>query len=162
MAVDKLVDSTQLDADLTSVANAIRTKGGTSGQLAFPAGFISAVGAIEGLPGYAGHYVFEPTEDVLEVSVPIGTGKRKVVIISNYDFTGSGTVVFAGVIGMNSGGSIATVSRVLTRTSSGNVSYYASNGGGGQSWTYIDGVLRIANTSGWVLRGGVRYDIFWA
>ena len=29
MAVDKLVDSTQLDADLTSVANAIRTKGGT-------------------------------------------------------------------------------------------------------------------------------------
>lgn len=43
MAVDKLVDSTQLDADLTSVANAIRTKGGTSGQLAFPNGFVSAV-----------------------------------------------------------------------------------------------------------------------
>lgn len=43
MAVDKLVDSTQLDADLTSVANAIRTKGGTSAQLAFPAGFISAI-----------------------------------------------------------------------------------------------------------------------
>lgn len=47
MAVDKLVDSAQLDADLTSVANAIRTKGGTSGQLAFPAGFVSAVEAIE-------------------------------------------------------------------------------------------------------------------
>ena len=46
MAVDKLVDSTQLDADLTSIANAIRTKGGTSGQLAFPAGFVSAVDAI--------------------------------------------------------------------------------------------------------------------
>ena len=46
MAVDKLVDSTQLDADLTSVANAIRTKGGTSSQLAFPAGFVSAVQAI--------------------------------------------------------------------------------------------------------------------
>ena len=46
MAVDKLVDSTQLDADLTSVANAIRTKGGTSAQLAFPAGFVSAVEAI--------------------------------------------------------------------------------------------------------------------
>lgn len=46
MAVDKLVDSTQLDADLTSVANAIRTKGGTSAQLAFPAGFVSAVNAI--------------------------------------------------------------------------------------------------------------------
>lgn len=46
MAVDKLVDSTQLDADLTSVANAIRTKGGTSAQMAFPAGFVSAVEAI--------------------------------------------------------------------------------------------------------------------
>ncbi len=46
MAVDKLVDSTQLDADLTSVANAIRTKGGTSADLAFPAGFVSAVNAI--------------------------------------------------------------------------------------------------------------------
>lgn len=47
MAVDKLVDSAQLDADLTSVANAIRAKGGTSAQLAFPNGFISAVEAIE-------------------------------------------------------------------------------------------------------------------
>jgi len=46
MAVDRLVDSAQLNADLTSVANAIRTKGGTSGQLAFPAGFVSAVQAI--------------------------------------------------------------------------------------------------------------------
>ena len=47
MAVDKLVDSTQLDADLTSVANAIRTKGGTSAALAFPAGFVNAIYAIE-------------------------------------------------------------------------------------------------------------------
>lgn len=46
MAVDKLVDSAQLDSDLTSVANAIRTKGGTSAQLAFPAGFVSAIGDI--------------------------------------------------------------------------------------------------------------------
>lgn len=53
MAVDKLVDSTQLNADLTSVANAIRTKGGTSAQLAFPAGFVSAVEAIP--TGGGGH-----------------------------------------------------------------------------------------------------------
>lgn len=46
MAVDKLVDSTQLDSDLISIANAIRTKGGTSAQLEFPNGFISAVQAI--------------------------------------------------------------------------------------------------------------------
>ena len=46
MAVDKLVDSTQLDADLTSVANAIRIKGGTSASLAFPADLVSAIQAI--------------------------------------------------------------------------------------------------------------------
>ena len=46
MSVDKLVDSTQLDADLTSVANAIRTKGGTSASLAFPTDFVSAIAAI--------------------------------------------------------------------------------------------------------------------
>ena len=46
MSVDKLVDSAQLDTDLTSVANAIRTKGGTSAQLAFPADFVSAIAAI--------------------------------------------------------------------------------------------------------------------
>lgn len=46
MAVDKLVDSTQLNTDLTSVANAIRTKGGTSAQLAFPEEFVTAINAI--------------------------------------------------------------------------------------------------------------------
>lgn len=46
MAIDKAIDSTQLNADLTSVANAIRTKGGTSAQLAFPADFVSAIAAI--------------------------------------------------------------------------------------------------------------------
>lgn len=46
MAVDKLVDSAQLDSDLTSVANAIRAKSGGSSQLAFPAGFVSAIQAI--------------------------------------------------------------------------------------------------------------------
>ena len=46
MSVDKLVDSTQLDADLTSVANAIRTKGGTSASLSFPSGFVSAINSI--------------------------------------------------------------------------------------------------------------------
>ena len=52
MALDKLVDSTQLDSDLTSVANAIRTKGGTSAQLAFPSDFVSAINAISGGGGY--------------------------------------------------------------------------------------------------------------
>ena len=35
------------DSDLTSIANAIRTKGGTSAQLPFPTGFVSAIGEIK-------------------------------------------------------------------------------------------------------------------
>lgn len=39
-----IVDGT----DMTSVANAIRTKGGTSASLEFPSDFVSAIGAISG------------------------------------------------------------------------------------------------------------------
>ena len=46
MSVDKLVDSTQLDSDLTSVANAIRGKTGGSVTLTFPADFVSAINGI--------------------------------------------------------------------------------------------------------------------
>lgn len=66
MAVDKLVDSTQLDADLTSVANAIRAKGGTSAQLAFPNGFMSAVNAI---PTGGGGYTLE---EIAENTIFVG------------------------------------------------------------------------------------------
>lgn len=36
------------DTDLTSIANAIRAKGGTSESLAFPTEFVSAINAISG------------------------------------------------------------------------------------------------------------------
>ena len=35
------------DTELTSVADAIRSKGGTSDKLAYPDGFVDAIGAIE-------------------------------------------------------------------------------------------------------------------
>ena len=46
MAIDKAVDSARLEADLTTVADAIRAKGGTSDALTFPGGFASAISAI--------------------------------------------------------------------------------------------------------------------
>lgn len=46
MANYKFVDTDQLEADLTAVADSIRTKGGTSGKMTFPAGFASAVESI--------------------------------------------------------------------------------------------------------------------
>ena len=45
--VIKLVNATSLDAGLTSIADAIRDKGGTSADLAFPDGFVDAVDAIQ-------------------------------------------------------------------------------------------------------------------
>ena len=47
MAVDKLVDSAQLDSDLEDVADAIRAKSGGESPLAFPSGFISEIGSIQ-------------------------------------------------------------------------------------------------------------------
>ena len=76
MAVDKLVDSTQLDADLTSVANAIRAKSGGSGQLAFPAGFVSEIGNISG-----------GGDDVIIAPGACSTYSISSVIQPIYDFT---------------------------------------------------------------------------
>lgn len=46
MAIDKAVDSANLNAGLTTIANAIRAKGGTSAQLSFPTGMKNAVDAL--------------------------------------------------------------------------------------------------------------------
>lgn len=43
MAENKVVNTTQLEADLTSIASAIREKTGGSDSLAFPNGFVSAI-----------------------------------------------------------------------------------------------------------------------
>lgn len=47
MALDKLVDSSQLNSNLTAVANAIRSKSGQTGSLSFPTGMASAIAAIQ-------------------------------------------------------------------------------------------------------------------
>ena len=47
MALDKVVDSTALDAGMTAVADAIRAKARTTDPLAWPDGFAAAIGEIE-------------------------------------------------------------------------------------------------------------------
>ena len=47
MALDKVIDSAALDAGMTSVADAIRAKAGTTEPLAWPDGFITAISGIE-------------------------------------------------------------------------------------------------------------------
>lgn len=48
MAVDKLVDSAQLESGLTDIADAIRAKTGGTADLQFPGEFVSEIGSISG------------------------------------------------------------------------------------------------------------------
>lgn len=47
MAIDKAVDSAVLDAGLSQIAKAIRSKGGTSANLSFPTGFANAIADLQ-------------------------------------------------------------------------------------------------------------------
>lgn len=46
MSYDKVVDSAQLEADLTTVADRLRAESGVSGPLAWPADYLAAIGQI--------------------------------------------------------------------------------------------------------------------
>lgn len=57
MAYDRIIDSAALESNLTAVADAIRAKGGTNAALAFPDGFVRAIGMIEAGSGGSGNAV---------------------------------------------------------------------------------------------------------
>lgn len=84
MAIDKAVDSSQLNAGLKAVADAIREKGGTSGALMFPGGFADAIAAIQsgsggsGLACDMGEFAFETdltTNQYSTKSIPHNLGE---------------------------------------------------------------------------------------
>lgn len=58
MAYDKVVDSSVLDAGLKQIADAIREKGGTSDNLAFPQAMADAIAAIEAGGGGGGDIAY--------------------------------------------------------------------------------------------------------
>lgn len=70
MANYKMVDADRLDADLASVADSIRAKAGTTGQIAFPDGFKSAVEGIKTggtvIPDNARLYYIGEAENILD------------------------------------------------------------------------------------------------
>ena len=74
MAIDKLVDSAQLESDLTSVADAIRAKTGGTADLTFPADFVSEIGSISGGGGYTIDDVIKHDNYVGNITYT-GTGK---------------------------------------------------------------------------------------
>ena len=87
MAVDKLVDSAQLNSDLEDIADAIRAKGGTSAELAFPAGFI---GAIQNIPSGGGSSVPLVTGTFTPESADVGSAEDVSIA-----YNGTGYPLFA-------------------------------------------------------------------
>lgn len=92
MAIDKAVDSTQLDADLTSVADAIRDKAGIGSltKLSFPEEFVQS---IESIPLPTGEWVitltrnsqtgaWEPDRNFTEVHDAYATGKTVAIRVA--------------------------------------------------------------------------------
>lgn len=78
MAYDKVIDSSALNADLTSVADAIRSKGVTSASLAFPAGFLNAISQIE-----TGKVTTEVHDFTFASDLGNGTAVEKTLLTAN-------------------------------------------------------------------------------
>lgn len=94
MAYDKVIDSSALDANLASIAEAIRTKGGTTDQLVFPAGFISAIEAIEagGSKFVSGSFI--QNENVQRFTLNHELGEiPNIYVVFTYDVDGSQTEI---------------------------------------------------------------------
>ncbi len=169
MADDKLVDSTQLDADLTSVANAIRTKGGTSASLLFPSEFVSAIQAIPTGGGSTVDYkkgTYTPTQDYT------ATGNREITTISNIGFTPKLFLFYPTTKADLSGIQYAVIFAVFLQESPLRVTARFSNTSGSvsatvaqSSWTtqsnyylYTNGTsVYFRTTSAYILKGSVEY-----
>lgn len=94
MAYDKVIDSSALDANLASIAEAIRTKGGTTDQLVFPDGFISAIEAIEAGGSKFVSGSFTPNENVSKFTINHELGEiPNIYVVYTYDVDGSQTVI---------------------------------------------------------------------
>ena len=95
MALDKVVDSAALDAEMTSVANAIRAKTGNAATLAWPDGFLTAIAEITGGGGAGlaydmGEFVLDADTKYLNPpSIPHNLGEvPEFILVWTDDFAG--------------------------------------------------------------------------
>ena len=141
MAIDKLVDSTQLDEDLTSVANAIRSKGGTSAPLTFPSGFVSAVQAISG--GGVPSEVKQAILTLVQAAVYSETDlSDEVAIIEAWAADTSAITVSPATASVSSASPTAQLSAVTTPA------------GGAVTWTSSDPAVATVSDTGLVTAVG--------
>ncbi len=174
MAVDKLVDSTQLDSDLTSVANAIRTKGGTSALLAFPADFVSAINAISGGGGTVQYKLLKSGSytkaDAAAGTLNISTGyyaeagKTFVVLVTvdapveNVAQTYKWACVYTGSLPSTLNEAFTAIKSAYYKTATGNATLAYGN----CSYTRTTGVIALSNyTSGYKIQPNTYNWYIW-
>lgn len=142
MAVDKLVDSTQLDACLTAEANAIRAKTGGSANLTFDfansKGFADAIAAIPSGGGIELLVDDTTTEDVaiINVAIPSDKQRMKAYLVGLYGTTSASDWVYPH---LNASASSTAGSCYFAKASSYNlVAVFGKAGGGtgGYVWGF--------------------------
>lgn len=87
MAVDRAIDSTEFDSKLTTVADAIRSAGGTTEPMSFPSGMVEAITAIQA-GGGGGNFAtgtFTTTDDITSnvvINHNLGVKPKFIIVVS--------------------------------------------------------------------------------
>lgn len=147
------------DTDLTAVADAIRSKGGTSAQLAFPADFVQAIEAIKtGGGGDSGELIFNHIKYTWET---VTAGENTITNCSQVEsyLKGLSSIpsslygwVFSITKDVTPYYNLVGFSGVVT----GNAGYRYRNG----TWTNING-LNGASTYDAKINAGTKFIICW-
>lgn len=152
-------------ADLTTVAEAIRAKGGTSAQLPFPAGFVSAIGAIPTGGGNVQVEELTPTSSMSSVTLSVDFEPAYVLIMDNYGYDN-----YDANSGFNFGRNDDLPVLVASREWFFYIALYSATNGSPQFkrqsdaaiWSYSSGQITItlgSNTNYKTLDAGHRYTI---
>ena len=88
MAIDKAIDSAQLNTDLTSIADAIREKAGLTDSFVFPEGFVQAIAGIEAGGGKIANGSWTPTSNGETYTVTHNLGEIPNFVIYFKETTG--------------------------------------------------------------------------
>lgn len=155
MSLDKLVDSTQLDTDLASVANAIRAKSGGSGQLAFPAGFVSEIQAIPsggGVPSYMRIAEVTVATQTNSLSIPCDHNVNACYAISS-EFVSKTVLTYQYILHQIVVPNLKPYAKsIMTLKADGNVDYWQN---GSLSWS--NNIATVGVSGSYYYAAGTKY-----
>lgn len=93
MAIDKAIDSTEFDSKLTSVADAIRTAGGTTATMSFPTGMVDAISSLSSGGG--------GTEELSALLKIFGCSEYEISVVQKLDTGTAGPCIHVPITSEN-------------------------------------------------------------